>query len=49
MRLQDMTKDELEALLIELELKEGGEGTKDIYFRHKVEEEINSRLETQSE
>ena len=49
MRLQDMTKDELEALLIELELKEGGEGTKDIYFRHRVEEEINARLETQSE
>ncbi len=44
MDLYSMTKEELELLLHELEMRNGGEGTKDIQFRHKVEDMINAKI-----
>ncbi len=44
MDLDSMTREELELLLHELEMQNGGEGTKDIRFRHKVEDMITAKI-----
>lgn len=44
MDLDSMTREELELLLHELEMKNGGEGTKDIRFRRKVEDMITAKI-----
>jgi hypothetical protein len=44
MKLDSMTREELELLLHELEMRNSGEGTKDIQIRHKVEDMINAKI-----